>query len=124
MYHGDLHTMNMLDFFSILLDAPEYTLGDVVRFVRGAKRSNTLLWGELMGVSFLREVPSLAVPITFLLGRYDRTAPPELAVELCDAMRAPDKSVVWFEESAHMANIEEPERFQREVVAFGQRHVR
>jgi pimeloyl-ACP methyl ester carboxylesterase len=121
-YHGDLHTMNLVDFFSVMLDAPEYTLGDVARFIRGAKRSNALLWNELMTVSFLRQVPSLTVPVTFFLGRHDRTAPPELAVELHEAIEAPAKSIVWFESSAHMANIEEPEKFQREVIAIAAKH--
>ncbi len=121
-YHGDLHTMNMVDFLSIMLDAPEYTLFDVARFIRGAKRSNALLWNELMTVSFLSKVPSLAVPVTFFLGRHDRTAPPTLAVELHEAIEAPAKSIVWFESSAHMANIEEPEKFQREVIAIAAKH--
>jgi pimeloyl-ACP methyl ester carboxylesterase len=115
-FHGDLHTMDMLDFFSIGLDAPEYTLGDVVRFLRGAKRSNAQVWRELMTVSFLRERPALAVPVYFFLGRHDRTTPPELVVELLDVLEAPSKEIVWFEDSGHMPNIEEPERFQRELI--------
>jgi pimeloyl-ACP methyl ester carboxylesterase len=117
-YHGDLHTLSMLDFLSIMLDAPEYDLGDFIRFFRGAKWTNALVWNELMTVNFLREVPSLSVPVTFFLGRHDRTAPPELAVELHDAIEAPMKEIVWFEGSAHMANIEEPEKFQRELIAI------
>ncbi len=49
-YHRDLYTMNMLDFLSIMLDAPEYSLADVVRFLRGAKRTNALVWNELTTV--------------------------------------------------------------------------
>jgi pimeloyl-ACP methyl ester carboxylesterase len=116
-YHGDFHTMNMLDFLSIMLDAPEYTLGDVIRFVRGARWTNALVWNELMTVSFLKEAPSLSIPVTFFLGRHDRTTPPELSVELHEAIEAPAKGIVWFEGSAHMLNIEEPEKFQRELVA-------
>lgn len=121
-YRGDLHELDMLDFLSIGLDAPEYTLGDVVRFFRGAKRSNALVWSELMKVSFLREIPALAVPVSFFAGRHDRTAPPELVVELCEVLEAPAKEIVWFEDSAHMPNIEEPEKFQRELIAIGARH--
>jgi pimeloyl-ACP methyl ester carboxylesterase len=59
--------------------------------------------------------------VTFFLGRHDRTAPPELAVELLEALEAPAKEIVWFEHSAHMLNIEEPEKFQRELVATAHR---
>lgn len=41
-YHGDLHTMNMVDFLSIMLDATEYTLGDVARFIRTAPRATAI----------------------------------------------------------------------------------
>jgi pimeloyl-ACP methyl ester carboxylesterase len=106
-----------------VLEAPEYTLRDVVRFIRGAKGANARVWNELMTVSFLRKLPSISVPVTFFLGRHDRTTP-GLAVELRDAMEAPAKRIVWFESSAHMANIEEPEKFQREVIAIAEGHQR
>jgi pimeloyl-ACP methyl ester carboxylesterase len=121
-YHGDLYAMDMLDLLSIALDAPEYDLGDVVRLLRGAKRTSAVVWGELAQVSFLRAPPTLSVPVTFFVGRHDRTTPPELTVALHDAMEAPEKRMVWFEGSAHMANVEEPEAFQREVVAVARRH--
>jgi pimeloyl-ACP methyl ester carboxylesterase len=121
-YHGDLHTLTLLDFLSIMLDAPEYTLGDIIRFLRGARRTNALVWSELMEVDFLLEAPSLEVPVHFFLGRHDRTTPPELCVELCEVMGAPCKQMVWFESSAHMANIEEPEKFQRELAAIGAKY--
>lgn len=120
-YHGDLHTLDMPGFLSIMLDAPEYTLADTVRFLRGASRTNALVWNELMTVSFLRDVPSLSVPVTFFLGRHDHTAPPELTVELHEAIEAPAKEIVWFEGSAHMPNIEEPEKFQQALVAVAER---
>lgn len=120
-YHGDLHTMDMLQFLSIGLDAPEYDLRDVVGFFRGAKRSNAQLWGELMTVNLLREIRALPFPVSFFAGRHDHTTPPELVLELCDALDAPAKEIVWFEGSAHMPNIEEPEAFQRALIAIGAR---
>ncbi len=120
-YHGDLHTMSMLDFLSIGLAAPEYTLGDVVRFFRGARRSIALLWAELTTVNLLREIRTLAIPVFFFAGRYDRTTPSELVLELHEAIEAPAKEMVWFEQSAHMPNLEEPETFQRALIAIGER---
>ncbi len=38
------------------------------------------------------------------------------------SLEAPAKEIVWFEGSAHMPNIEEPEAFQRALIAIGARH--
>lgn len=117
-FHGDLFKLDMLDFFLIMLNAPEYNLSDVIRFILGSKRTNTLVWNELMTINFLRDPPSLSIPIIFFVGRQDRTTSPALILELYDVINAPSKRIVWFENSAHMPNIEEPEIFQHELIAI------
>ncbi len=39
-YHGDLHDLDVFAFLSMILEAPEYTLRDAVRLLRGVKRTN------------------------------------------------------------------------------------
>lgn len=34
-------------------------------------------------------------------------------------IRAPHKRLIWFEESAHPPDFEEPEKLQRELIAIG-----
>ena len=55
----------------------------------------------------------------FFIGRHDYTAAFALAEEFCASLEAPHKSIAWFENSAHMPNVEEPEEFQRRLIALG-----
>jgi proline iminopeptidase len=57
-----------------------------------------------------------AVPIVFMLGRYDCVIPSVLAEDYFQAIRAPYKQVVWFERSAHNSPFEEPERFVQVLI--------
>ena len=45
-------------------------------------------------------------------GRLDQVAPGEAAQRFHDSVTAPSKQLVWFESSAHMPHLEEPERFR------------
>ena len=49
---------------------------------------------------------------------YDRIAEcaPELEVEYCEIVKAPSKEIVWFENSAHHPNIDEPDKFQEVLI--------
>lgn len=60
----------------------------------------------------------LDIPAFFFVGRYDHVmaCAPELVVEYCRKLRAPRKKIVWFENSAHHPNLEEPERFQDALI--------
>lgn len=119
-FKGDTWSLSLAEVLSIGLRASEYSLGDFGRFLRGAKWSNRLLWDELMTVSLTREVPAVAVPVAFLAGRHDYTTPFELVEAYLESLRAPWKRLVWFDNSAHMPNLEEPTKFQAEMVAIGQ----
>lgn len=120
-YRGDTWSIDVPGVLSIGLGATEYSIGDFVGFLKGARYTNLAVWDELMAVDLLREIPALSVPVAFLLGRHDRTAWFELAEELHASLRAPSKEIVWFEDSAHMPNVEEPEKFQRTLIELGRR---
>jgi pimeloyl-ACP methyl ester carboxylesterase len=68
------------------------------------------LIGDLEAANF-NEVRSTSFPVVLLLGRHDYTTPSEVAARWLERLRAPDKSVIWFENSAHLVQIEEPGRF-------------
>jgi proline iminopeptidase len=57
-------------------------------------------------------VPHLNVPIVVAQGRLDRVAPGDAAQRFYDAVTAPDKQLVWFEESAHTPQYDEPAKFR------------
>jgi pimeloyl-ACP methyl ester carboxylesterase len=94
----------------------EYTLGDRINFFRGVMGSMGLLWQELLEVNLQETVPELRVPVFFVEGRHDHESPAELAEQYFAALAAPSKELVWFENSAHLPNAEEKERFTRFMV--------
>ena len=51
------------------------------------------------------------MPIYFFVGRYDSNTPSSLASDYLERIQAPDKGIVWFEQSAHFPFLEEPDRF-------------
>jgi pimeloyl-ACP methyl ester carboxylesterase len=95
-----------------LLRSPDYSLLDVIRTVRGITASQTALLPDLATTDLVRTVPRLEVPIVMVQGRLDQVAPAEPAQRFYDALTAPSKQLVWFENSAHTPQYDEPARFR------------
>jgi proline iminopeptidase len=89
---------------------------EIPRFIRGNNISLDAMNDELLALDLSRSVPSVQVPVFFFLGRYDRHAEAALAAAYFEALRAPVKKLIWFENSAHNIPFEEPDRFDAEVV--------
>lgn len=51
------------------------------------------------------------MPLYTYTGRFDQTTPAALATAYVENLKAPERRVIMFEESAHFAHIEEPKRF-------------
>ena len=67
-------------------------------------------------------LPRLDVPVFLLQGRHDYVAPSNIAEQYYQALQAPKgKQLIWFEESAHMPQYEEPGKF-REILLTIKRH--
>jgi 3-oxoadipate enol-lactonase len=62
----------------------------------------------------------ISVPTLVIAGEEDTVYPPELAREM--ARRIPGAELVMFERTGHLANLEEPERFNKLVFDFLSRH--
>lgn len=120
-YGGIVHTGGFMQTISTLLEATEYSFVDCIRYARleGTKFCIPLMSDELMHMNLLEEIRQLAIPVFIFEGRYDHTAPAELAEEFYRALRAPFKKLVWFAQSGHPPDFEEPEKFQRELIAIG-----
>jgi pimeloyl-ACP methyl ester carboxylesterase len=56
------------------------------------------------------------VPVFFFLGRRDHWVPPETSVRYFDALDAPRKELVWFDDSGHAPFTDEPAKFNRMMV--------
>ena len=82
------------------------------------KFSSRRMGDEIMGVNLLQEIPELSVPVVFFAGSYDYTTPCVLVEQFYASLHAPYKKLIWFEQSAHTPDMEEPAKFQRELIAI------
>jgi pimeloyl-ACP methyl ester carboxylesterase len=96
-----------------VLWSSEYTLRDRVNFLRGVRGSMRALWPQLLDVNLFEQVPALEVPVFLMEGRHDWEVPSILAARYYEALGAPSKQLIWFENSAHLPNAEERERFNQ-----------
>lgn len=66
---------------------------------------------ELLKLDLRGRVPSVQVPVIFMLGRYDRQVDSRLAAAYFKNLVAPEKRLKWFEHSAHNIPFEQPDAF-------------
>jgi pimeloyl-ACP methyl ester carboxylesterase len=95
---------------------PEYSVFDLFKIIQGNIFSTKIMMKELLTVNLFKQVPKLEVPIYILMGRHDYNWSAELAKKYFDVLKAPKKDFIWFENSAHAPNGEEPEKFNKIVI--------
>jgi proline iminopeptidase len=89
--------------------SPEYSPADIQAWHKGSLFTVTTLWPRVADVSFAK-LDRLDVPVIMLIGRHDHTTSASMAAAWMDGLRAPKKTTVWLEHSAHLPMIEEPGR--------------
>jgi pimeloyl-ACP methyl ester carboxylesterase len=99
-----------------LLRSPDYSLADGVRTLRGITAAQAALLPELAALDLTHTLTRLHFPVVLVQGRHDQVAPASSAERYAELLEAPSKQLVWFEHSAHMPHLEEPDRF-RELLA-------
>jgi proline iminopeptidase len=110
VFHGKLSTGKLI---WAALGTDEANLVDLVQFGRGNAFSLKMLEGEISRLDLGGQTVAFKTPIFFLLGRHDWHVPSILAAEYFDRIEAPCKRLVWFENSAHNAPFEEPDKFNQ-----------
>lgn len=104
-------------YFRLARLSPEYTNAQRVEYDNGSKFSTELLERQLKDVSF-NSLTRMDCPIYMLLGRHDALTPAPLAAVWLARVQAPAKAAFWFENSAHMAMVEEPGRVLAALLAI------
>ena len=100
-----------------LLKTDEYTLGDVARYAKGATYLTGKLWNDVVALRFDETVKTLGMPVVITQGDHDYNTPSSIARKWFDELGAPYKKWISFAESAHSPAFEEPEKWEREVLA-------
>jgi pimeloyl-ACP methyl ester carboxylesterase len=99
------------------ITAKEYALYDQKKSDEAQAFSMKYLWTEVMKINFLKTATQLKVPVYFFTGRHDYNVVSTLVEEYYKVLQAPEKEIVWFENSAHFIPFEEPEKFNHLIVS-------
>jgi pimeloyl-ACP methyl ester carboxylesterase len=87
--------------------ADEYTLVEKVNVVRGLLDMSSVLYPQLAGVDFRRDVTRLEVPVYVLDGEAELAARRDLMLEWYEQLEAPLKRRYSFADAAHAVAFEE-----------------
>jgi pimeloyl-ACP methyl ester carboxylesterase len=98
------------------LRAPEYTFRDAFNVKAGANKVNRAMNYNVEPGLLKGEIGEFEIPIFFFLGRHDYNTPSSLAAEYLQRLKAPEKHLIWFEESAHFPFYEERRKFVTEML--------
>jgi len=102
----------------VMLGAPESSFIGLAGALRGFRFSMDAMWDEVSRLNLIQRVPRLAMPAFFLLGRRDHWVPPETSMAYIEALDAPSKQVIWFDDSAHEMFADEPARFNDTMITL------
>ena len=115
-FGGEIH--NAKSFMPLLLTglaAPEYSLRDARNIPKGVSLySRNFVYNSISG-ELMDVITQVNIPVYFFTGRYDYTDPFALTEQYFSKINAPEKHIVWFEESAHFPFYEEPAAFARQM---------
>jgi pimeloyl-ACP methyl ester carboxylesterase len=114
-YGGGFHNFDYANFFLAVFTSPNYSLADLLAALRGLDVS-AVMWTEIATYNLEKTALEWKVPVYFLAGRYDYNTPSELAERYFNNLSAPHKAFVWFENSAHMMNISDPDFYQDTMI--------
>jgi pimeloyl-ACP methyl ester carboxylesterase len=110
---------NALNIVKMIVSAPEYTLKEKYLYSRGQMASLNQIWNEeLMETNFIKSLPTINVPVLFVIGEVDYNTPKELVIEYYEKLNAPIKKITIFEKSGHDPHVEKPEDLVREMFDF------
>ncbi len=96
-----------------ILTSPELSLRDKIGTAKGYKVCLSQMWPTIVQYDFVKECNTFQMPYYIFQGRKDNNTPASLVQAFYDAIQAPDKDLVWFENSAHGPMGEEPEKFKK-----------
>ena len=98
-----------LDPFGIL--GSEYNLVEKTTVLRGLIDTFALLYPQLYGIDFRRDVARLEVPVYMLDGAAELEGRRDLALEWFEGLTAPSKTRITFDGAAHRSHSSRPTRW-------------
>ena len=115
-FEGRLSAKVLWQMGRIFLEGPENSLMDLPNLLRGFRSTLDMMWKDVSTLNLHELAPALQVPVFLFLGRQDHWVPSETSVAYLNALSAPSKTVVWFEQSGHEPFMDEPAKFNAAIV--------
>jgi pimeloyl-ACP methyl ester carboxylesterase len=97
--------------------SPDYSDQEIGHIWDGNKFATPYLLPDVIALD-LTKTRKLSVPLILFEGRHDRNVNADVAATWFDTVTAPEKHLVWFEQSGHMPMTEEPGRFLLSLVRY------
>ena len=98
-----------------LLTAPEYSLIDMINYIRGISFSLEEMVnnadGRFWSLSPINEITELKVPVYFISGEQDQVTPVKLISRLCEKIKAPKKRLLVLSDTGHFAFFRKSKEF-------------
>lgn len=104
-------------FHEVPIMLKEYSLYGMIKYIKGLSYSpNTTL--AKTNPDFMNTAKSMDVPVYLLLGHHDMNCVYTLAEQWYDQLQAPNKKLIWFENSAHSPQWEESQQWNKEFYSL------
>ena len=108
---GSNYNQLLISTIKNMLFSKSYSFKDIPNTIKGMELCQNALLPELDTLNLFDKIKSFQVPVHFIQGKLDGIAPYQTAVAFYDYLQAGTKSFSAFENSAHMPQYEEPEKF-------------
>ena len=95
-----------------ILKSRELSISEKIGVANGYKLCLSQMWPTIVHYDFIRDCGPFRMPYYIFQGRLDNNTPSSLVQAYYDSIVAPDKDLVWFENSAHGPLGEEPAKFK------------
>lgn len=108
-----------IDYALEIIKAPEFSWIGIWDLLSGTETSLKALFDEFTALDAELQYPEIGVPTYFIVGRDDRVVSPLSAERYLTTLKAPHKKLIWFENSAHSPQWEEPKRYNAVIEKIG-----
>lgn len=104
------------DAIQLMLKQPEYGWLDRVYYLLGLMNTFNAVYPQLQEMDFRMSAARLDLPVYIVLGRHDMNNPSQIPAEYFNLLEAPEKELVFFENSGHGMIWEEATLFHSLMV--------
>ena len=108
---GSSYNQLLIATVSNMLFSKAYRLSDISRTIKGMEFCQNALLPELDTLNLFDRIRNVNVPVHFIQGKQDGVAPYQTAFKYYEYIQAGKKTFISFENSTHMPQYDEPEKF-------------